>query len=64
MLSPGETTGMMAKAPLIANFPAHPAAPGKDIHAHAYTKDEETAIIITAYQPNPDRWIDFERRKK
>jgi len=30
----------------------------------AYTKDEETAIIITAYQPDPDRWIDFERRKK
>ena len=29
----------------------------------AYTKDEETAIIITAYQPDPDRWIDFERRK-
>jgi hypothetical protein len=30
----------------------------------AYTKDEETAIIITAYQPDPERWIDFERRKK
>jgi len=30
----------------------------------AYTKDEETAIIITAYQPDPKRWIDFERRKK
>jgi hypothetical protein len=29
----------------------------------AYTKEEETAIIITAYQPDPDRWIDFERRK-
>jgi len=27
-------------------------------------KDEETVIIITAYQPNPERWIDFERRKK
>jgi hypothetical protein len=30
----------------------------------AYTKDEETAIIITSYQPDPERWIDFERRKK
>ena len=29
----------------------------------AYTKEEETAIIITTYQPDPDRWIDFERRK-
>jgi len=30
----------------------------------AYTKDEETSIIITAYQLDPERWIDFERRKK
>ena len=29
----------------------------------AYAKDEKTAIIITVYQPAPDRWIDFERRK-
>ena len=29
----------------------------------AYAKGEETAIIITAYQFAPDRWIDFERRK-
>jgi len=29
----------------------------------AYTKDEETAIIITVYQPDPDHWIDFEGRK-
>jgi hypothetical protein len=38
---------------------------GRPLHVLcAYTKDEETAIIITVYQPNPDRWIDFERRKK
>ncbi len=30
----------------------------------AYAKKEETVIIITVYQPDPDRWIDFERRKK
>ena len=29
----------------------------------AYAKDEETAIIVTVYQPDPDRWIDFVRRK-
>ncbi len=29
----------------------------------AYTMDSNVAIIITAYQPNPDIWIDFERRK-
>ncbi|NLO74704.1 MAG: FAD-dependent oxidoreductase [candidate division WS1 bacterium] len=33
MLSPGETTGMMAKAPLVANFPAQPPAPGRQILA-------------------------------
>jgi hypothetical protein len=29
----------------------------------AYATDSNAAIIITAYQPNPDIWIDFERRK-
>jgi len=29
----------------------------------AYTMDSNLAIIITAYQPNPDIWIEFERRK-
>jgi hypothetical protein len=29
----------------------------------AFAKDEETAIIITTYEPDPRRWIDFERRK-
>jgi hypothetical protein len=29
----------------------------------AYAKDEETVIIITTYHPDPDRWINFERRK-
>ncbi|MHB1645485.1 MAG: DUF4258 domain-containing protein [Candidatus Acididesulfobacter diazotrophicus] len=30
----------------------------------AYDKDDDLAIVITVYQPNPDKWIDFERRKK
>lgn len=29
----------------------------------AYSKDSDMAIIITVYQPNPDQWIDLERRK-
>lgn len=29
----------------------------------AYSKDSDIVIIITAYQPDPDRWIEFERRK-
>jgi len=29
----------------------------------SYAIDEELAIIITVYEPDPSRWIDFERRK-
>jgi hypothetical protein len=29
----------------------------------AYIRDEDRVIIITVYQPDPDKWIDFERRK-
>lgn len=29
----------------------------------AYSKDEDIVIIITAYQPDPEKWVDFERRK-
>jgi len=30
----------------------------------AYADDENLSIIITVYQPLPERWIDFTRRKK
>jgi hypothetical protein len=30
----------------------------------AYSDDDKLAIIITAYQPHPERWIDFSRRRK
>lgn len=37
---------------------------GRPLHiVCAYANDVDTAIIITAYQPDPDKWIDFERRK-
>jgi hypothetical protein len=29
----------------------------------AYSKDDDIVIIITAYQPDPEKWVDFERRK-
>jgi hypothetical protein len=29
----------------------------------AYAKEHETAIIITTYEPDADRWIDFKRRR-
>lgn len=30
----------------------------------AYARDENRVIIITVYQPDPTRWIDFEKRRK
>ncbi len=29
----------------------------------AYSSESDIVIVITVYQPDPDRWIDFERRK-
>ena len=30
----------------------------------AYAKEPDTGIIITVYQPHPEMWEDFERRKQ
>ena len=31
----------------------------------AYSEDEKLSIVITVYQPDPERWVeDFSRRKK
>jgi len=36
---------------------------GRPIHAVcAHAPEEDKAIIITVYEPDPDRWIDFRRR--
>lgn len=29
-----------------------------------YSKEEDVAIIVTVYEPDPAKWIEFERRKK
>jgi hypothetical protein len=29
----------------------------------AYSKDEDIVIIITVYQPDPEKWINFERKR-
>jgi hypothetical protein len=29
----------------------------------AYSKESDIVIIVTVYQPHPEKWIDFERRK-
>jgi len=28
-----------------------------------YSSDENMVIVVTTYQPHPDRWVEFERRK-
>ena len=36
---------------------------GRPVHAVcAHVPEEDKAIIITVYEPDPDRWIDFGRR--
>ncbi len=36
---------------------------GRPIHiVSAYSKKDDMAIIITVYQPDPSRWIDYRRR--
>ena len=30
----------------------------------AYLEDDDLAIVITAYQPDPKLWIDYRRRKR
>lgn len=37
----------------------------RPIHAVcAYDSDDEWKIIVTVYQPDPNRWVDFCRRKQ
>lgn len=30
----------------------------------AYAEEEDMAIVITVYEPDPSRWIDYRRRRK
>ena len=30
----------------------------------AFDKDDNLTVVITVYRPDPDKWIDFKRRKK
>lgn len=30
----------------------------------AYVEEEDMAIVITVYEPDPSRWIDYRRRRK
>lgn len=38
---------------------------GRPLHAVcAYSNTEKLTIVITAYEPDPDKWIDFKRRRR
>jgi len=38
---------------------------GKPIHTVcAYSKEDDWVIVVTVYRPDPERWIDFKRRRK
>ena len=30
----------------------------------AHAEEAEVAIVVTVYEPNPDRWVNFERRRR
>ena len=30
----------------------------------AYSRESNMVVVITVYQPNPEKWIDFERRRR
>ena len=37
---------------------------GRPLHAVcAFDEQEECAVVITVYQPNPERWIDYKTRR-
>lgn len=40
-------------------------AHGRPIHVVcAYALEEDLAIVITVYEPDPKRWINYERRRR
>ena len=37
---------------------------GRPLHVVcAYNEEEDQVVIVTVYQPNPDRWVDYRRRR-
>ena len=70
-----EVFDAVSKGKIIENYPDDEPYPSCLIYGRtsdnrplhvvcAHSDEDSLAIIITAYQPNPERWIDFSRRKK
>ena len=64
----------VSNAKIIENYPEDEPYPSCLIYGRttrnrplhvvcAYSEDEDMTIIITAYQPDPEYWINFERRR-
>ena len=70
-----EVSEAISTGKIIENYPEDEPYPScliygrtkknRPLHAVcAYSEDEKLSIVITVYQPNSERWIDFSRRKK
>ena len=69
-----EICQILTKREIIENYPDDVPYPSCLIYGRndknrplhivcAYSSEDDLAIVITAYQPHPDRWIGFTRRK-
>jgi hypothetical protein len=69
-----ETYEAVLSGTIIENYPKDVPYPSCLIYGHtrngrpihlvcAYSASEELVVIITAYEPNPEKWIGFTRRK-
>ena len=70
-----ETYEAVLSVKLIENYPKDVPYPscliygltrnGRPIHlVCAYSESEGIVVIVTAYEPNPEKWFDFTRRKQ
>lgn len=69
-----ETSNVILSGKIIESYPEDKPYPSCLIHGKtsknrplhlvcAYSEELDLVIIITVYQPHPDKWMDFERRK-
>ncbi len=69
-----EVCQALTKGKIIENYPDDVPYPSCLIYGRtdknrplhvvcAYASEDDLAIVITTYQPDPDRWIEFTRRK-
>lgn len=73
-ITDAEVAQAVDNAKIIEEYPGHKSYPscllfgrtfsGRPLHVVcAYADDSGTVIVITVYEPDAGRWVDFERRK-